>query len=315
MGDKQNRFAQQFLQAQKLILHFAPDQRIQRRKGLIQKPDFRAHRQGAGNAHALLLATRQLARKVALTAFQPHELEHLAGFGFTRRAVAAADLQRKRHVVQHIAVRQQAEILEHHAHFVAPDFNQFLGGGGQQIAAIHQHLTGSRVIQAGDRANQGGLARPRQTHDDQDLVFHHIEGHIAHRADVLLSGKSSGIRLHAVLFQKALRIRSEHFPQVAADNFRLSFRHSPSFTYGSSKNTVGRTRRPTDTNWYQFVQAFTLAWLLAIHFLAASSGFMPSTSTMAAAAAIWSLVKLTFLRILSAVGHLLAICLEPTFFR
>ena len=159
VGDEQNRFAQQLLQAQKLILHFAPYQRIQRGKRLIEKPDFRPHSEGAGNTDALLLTTGQFAREVTLATLQTHQLEHLAGFGFTRCAVAAADLQRKGHVVQHIAVRQQAEILEHHAHFVASDFNQLVGRSSQQVASIHQHFAGSRVIQAGDGADQGGLAR------------------------------------------------------------------------------------------------------------------------------------------------------------
>ncbi len=50
------------LQAHELVLHLAPDQRIERRERLVEEPQFRLHRQRAGDADPLLLAARELAR-------------------------------------------------------------------------------------------------------------------------------------------------------------------------------------------------------------------------------------------------------------
>ena len=69
---------QRRLQAQELVLHLAPDQRVERRERLVQEPDLRPHRQRARDPHPLLLPARQLPRQVALRPLRPDELDHLA---------------------------------------------------------------------------------------------------------------------------------------------------------------------------------------------------------------------------------------------
>src|SRR3546814_3992171 len=79
MGDEDDGLAQHRLQAQELVLHLAADQRVERRERLVEEPDLRLHRQRAGDADALLLAARQLARIVGLAALEADQLDHLAG--------------------------------------------------------------------------------------------------------------------------------------------------------------------------------------------------------------------------------------------
>jgi hypothetical protein len=88
---------------------------VQRRGGLVGEQHLGAAREGAGNAHALLLATTDL-RGISVgqgrepNQFQqrPHPLADLA-------ARAASQLQRQRNVVVHRARAQQVEVLEDHA--------------------------------------------------------------------------------------------------------------------------------------------------------------------------------------------------------
>ena len=119
-------FLQHALQAQELVLHLAPDQGIERRERFVQKPDFRLDRERAGDADALLLAAGQLARIIALASLQADQLDHLERLGLARAPRDALDLQRKGDIAEHRQMGQQREVLEHHAHAMAPELDQLL---------------------------------------------------------------------------------------------------------------------------------------------------------------------------------------------
>ena len=55
-------FCSTALQAQELVLHLAPDQRIERRERLVEEPELGLDRERAGDADPLLLAAGELAR-------------------------------------------------------------------------------------------------------------------------------------------------------------------------------------------------------------------------------------------------------------
>ena len=98
-------------------------------KRFVQKPDIGFNGKRTGNAHALLLTTGKFAREIGLASLKPHEIDHLAGFGFAGGLGDALHFQRKGHVGQHIAVGQQAEILENHSHLVAANVDEFAWRG------------------------------------------------------------------------------------------------------------------------------------------------------------------------------------------
>ena len=155
MRDEHDGLAQQLLQPKELVLHLAADQRIERREGLVEEPDVRSHRERARDAHTLLLATRELSREVVLAALQPNEPNHFAGSRIALLACGTAHLKRKGDVREHGTVRQKAKVLEHHAHLVPPDVDQFGRSGLEQVTAIEDDLASSRVVEAGDGADQG----------------------------------------------------------------------------------------------------------------------------------------------------------------
>ena len=51
-------------------------------------------------------------------------------------------------------MRQQAEMLEHHAHLVPAQFDQFGWRRLQKIFAIQQDLAGGRIVEPRDGADQ-----------------------------------------------------------------------------------------------------------------------------------------------------------------
>ena len=53
------------------------------------------------------------------------------------------------------AVRQEAEVLKHHAELVTAEADQFGVARLQKILAIEQHFARSRIIEPGDGANEG----------------------------------------------------------------------------------------------------------------------------------------------------------------
>ena len=126
MGDEDDGLLQHRLQAQELVLHLAPDQRIERGERLVEEPDLRVDGERAGDADALLLAAGELVRQIVLAALEPDQLDHLAGARLALFPRHALDLERKGDVVEHGEMRQQREVLEHHAHLVTPELDQLV---------------------------------------------------------------------------------------------------------------------------------------------------------------------------------------------
>jgi hypothetical protein len=90
MGDEHDCFLQHRLQANEFILHFAPDQRVEGGKRLVEEPKLGFHGQRPGDADALLLTTRKLAGIGRFAAPQTDPFDHFhrplsADVGFTSR--------------------------------------------------------------------------------------------------------------------------------------------------------------------------------------------------------------------------------------
>ena len=82
-------------------------------------------------------------------------------------------------------MRQQGEILEHHAHLVAADVDQLRIAGLEQVAAIEHDAAIARLDQPRQAAHQRRFAGARQAHDDEDLALVHRQVDVAHRPDQL----------------------------------------------------------------------------------------------------------------------------------
>ena len=91
--------------------------RIERRGRLVEQQHFRVHRQRAGDRDPLLLSAGKLPRIRMELVLQPY-LRQLFGGTRARRPLGRA-LHRDQSfhdVLEHGHVREQVELLEHHAH-------------------------------------------------------------------------------------------------------------------------------------------------------------------------------------------------------
>ncbi|MNV97205.1 hypothetical protein D3C71_1922980 [compost metagenome] len=70
-------------------------------------------------------------------------------------------------------MRQEAEFLEHHRRFVTAEFPQRRSAHAANVLAVVENLTGSRVDQPVDVADQRRLAGTGKPHDHGDLAARH----------------------------------------------------------------------------------------------------------------------------------------------
>ena len=152
MGNKYNRFLEQTLQAQELVLHFTANQGVKSGERLVQKPYVRLHRQGTGDADPLLLSAREFSRVIPLPAAQPYEADYFPCALMPFGSVDPLYFEGKSDVVDDRAVRQKRKMLKYHTHLMAPNLDHFLARGGQQILPLERDLAARRLDKAREAA-------------------------------------------------------------------------------------------------------------------------------------------------------------------
>ena len=153
--------------------------------------------QGAGQSDALLHAARELIRTGGPEAGQPDQLEDSPRLAPCGRPCDALHLQPEGHIVDEIAVGEQAEVLEHHAHAVAAQVEQLAFVGSRDVEVADPHRAGRRLDEAGQAADERRLAAAGQAHDDEHLAVGDVEidvtdgHHIAGLASSSRRGRSA----------------------------------------------------------------------------------------------------------------------------
>ena len=104
------------VEADHLVLHVAPDERVEGAERLVEEHDLGVHGQRAGQTDSLLHAARELVRVAVRVAARGRPGRSSPGPAAWRASLAlAADLQPVGDVVDDPAMGQQAEVLEDHA--------------------------------------------------------------------------------------------------------------------------------------------------------------------------------------------------------
>jgi hypothetical protein len=138
------------------VQHFADHFRVERRGRLVEQHHLRVHRQRPGNRHALLLAAGQARRELVGLLRNTDLFQQRQGLGLALLAALAHDLLRQAEVFQHGHVREQVEVLEHHADFAAVGVD--VGFRVGQLQAVDAHRTRVEFFQAIEAAQEGRLA-------------------------------------------------------------------------------------------------------------------------------------------------------------
>ena len=130
-------------------------------EGLIQQEHPRLHRQRPGQGHPLPLPAGELGGVAAAIAAQLHQIQQLVDATADRLLFPAAELQAERHVLAHVAVLEEGEVLKNKAHLPVLD------GAIRGLLASDPDAAGVGLLQTGDQAKQRALSRaggPEQGH-------------------------------------------------------------------------------------------------------------------------------------------------------
>ena len=139
------------------VQHFVDHFRIERRSRFIEQHGDRIHAQRAGDGDALLLAAGQLTGELVGMGGEADALQQLQALLARGGLVALEHFHlRQRQVVDDRQVREQLEVLEHHA-----DLGTQLRQVGFLVVdrrAVHQDVALLDRLEAVDGFDQGGLA-------------------------------------------------------------------------------------------------------------------------------------------------------------
>ena len=132
------------LQPQELVLHLAADQRVERRERLVEEPDLRARPRASGRCRPAA-AGRRRARAAGSSSRPLSPTSSIISRARASRSARgdALDLEREGDVAEHREMRQQREVLEHHAHAVPADLDQLAVGDAAEVAAVEADLAGA----------------------------------------------------------------------------------------------------------------------------------------------------------------------------
>ena len=180
VSDEHHRLLQLTAQPNDLVLHLATDERVERRERFVEQHDVGVGGERSGEAHTLLLATAELVRLVVAHTGQSHQRQGVGRHRSSLGTIDATQFETEGDVVEKGAVRQQAEVLEHHAHLVPPQLQQRLVVGLRDVGAVDHHRASGGFDETGDAADERALARARQAHHHEHLARRHVEAHLAH---------------------------------------------------------------------------------------------------------------------------------------
>ncbi len=144
------------VQAKQQLDHRLPCLAVQVAGRLVRQEQAGAGHEGAGDGDPLLLPAGEAWRQMIQSLGQPDLGEQFPGAGFA--VGLAAQLRRQHDVLQGAQGGQQQEGLEHEAHLLgAQPGAPLLVQPGERLAE-DLYLAAARQIQAGQQAEQGGLA-------------------------------------------------------------------------------------------------------------------------------------------------------------
>ncbi|MNT13424.1 hypothetical protein D3C72_1483940 [compost metagenome] len=182
MGDEHAGHVQFIVQAAQPAAQLLAHLGVERAEGFVEQQHLGLHRQRAGQRDALALAAGQLRRVAVGQPVELHQLQqrtHLvADLRFARALGARLDAQAEGHVLEHAHMLEQRVVLEHKAHLaLAHMLVRGIAPGQHDLARIG-------ALQAGDDAQQRGLAAAGRPQQRGQLAFVEIERDVVQRDKV-----------------------------------------------------------------------------------------------------------------------------------
>ncbi len=162
---------------------------VERAERLVEQQHLGFDGKRPGERHALALAAGQLRRIAVAESVELHQAEQLLDLGrdggLGRAAVAVAHAQAEGDVLGDRHMAEQGVLLEHETDAA------LLGRLGQPAFAVDLDVAAVGIIETGENAQQGGLARTRSAEQGDELAVGDVEIDTAeHRllAELLVEG-------------------------------------------------------------------------------------------------------------------------------
>jgi hypothetical protein len=178
VGDDDEGDADLVLDVHQLELGLLAQLLVERRQRLVQQQQLRLLRQRPGQGDALALAAGQLVRLARAEALQLHQLQELghpvAPLGRGHRFV----LQPVADVLLHAHVGEQGIGLEHHVD------RPLIGRRPGDVLAVDQDPPGTRRLEAGEHAQERGLAAAGAAEQAEQLLAVDLEIDAVDRGEV-----------------------------------------------------------------------------------------------------------------------------------
>src|SRR5690606_7871066 len=152
--------------------------RVERAERLVEQQDAGLGREGARERHPLPLAARELRGEAVAELGEVHELEQLVDPRADLVAGALADLEPERDVAPHGQVLERGVVLEHE-----PDAPS-LRGEVRRLGAVDVHAALVRRFEAGDDAQEGGLAAAAGAQQRGEAPAGHVHGDVVEGDEV-----------------------------------------------------------------------------------------------------------------------------------
>ncbi len=151
---------------------------VERARGLVGQDHLAAVHQRARDAHALLLAARELARPVVAAVVQAQAREQLPRPRLARRAVGARVHRRHLDVAGGRQVLHEVVALEDEAEVLAPQLGQRVAVERAHVVARDRVAAAAGAVEAAQDVHQRRLARARGADDREHLAVADVEVHV-----------------------------------------------------------------------------------------------------------------------------------------
>ena len=171
--DVDERDADAALEALQFQLHLLAELEVERAERLVEQQHARTVDERTRERHALPLSAGKLRRLAVVQTREPHEFEHLAGTPPPLGLRDLADHQGVLDVLADAHVREQRVVLE--------DGRDVAGvrRRARDVVAVDLDAAAGRLLESGDQAQAGGLARTGRTEHGEELAVRDLERDLA----------------------------------------------------------------------------------------------------------------------------------------
>ena len=182
VGDEEARDAELVVQLAQPAAQLAAHARVERAERLVEQQHARLHRERARERDALALPAGELGRHAPREPLELDQVEQLVharlDLRLLRAARAVLHAQAEGDVLEHVHVSEQRVVLEHEAD---PAVARAARGG---VLAVERDRARVGVLEPGDQAQQGRLARARRAEQRDELAGLDVQRHVAQRGEV-----------------------------------------------------------------------------------------------------------------------------------